>query len=107
MKVKGIIQDLGKALGLPQEHLSLLSKRLHSHDAAGLRNEMAQLPDFSDRIDAPGGRDLIALAPQLMDAPKKLGQHVGGVVLSSSPIPEMVPTREGAIDARLGPVHTT
>ena len=26
-KVKGIIQDLGKALGLPQENLSLLSKR--------------------------------------------------------------------------------
>ena len=26
-KVKGIIQDLGKALGLPKEHLSLLSKK--------------------------------------------------------------------------------
>ena len=99
-KVKGIIQDLGKALGLPREHLSLLSKRLHSHDAADLRNEMAQLPDFRDRIDAPGWRDLIALAPQLMNAPKGLGQHVGGVVLSSSPIPEMVPTREGAISGR-------
>ena len=99
-KVKGIIQDLGKALGLPREHLSLLSKRLHSHDAADLPNEMAQLPDFRDRMDAPGWRDLIALAPQLMNAPKGLGQHVGGVVLSSSPIPEMVPTREGAISGR-------
>ena len=36
-KVKGIIQDLGKALGLPREHLSLLSKRLHSHHAGELR----------------------------------------------------------------------
>ena len=99
-KVKGIIQDLGKALGLPQEHLSLLSKQLHSHDAADLRDEMAQLPDFRDRVDAPGWRDLLELAPQLMDAPKGLGQHVGGMVLSSSPIPEMVPMRAGAMDGR-------
>ncbi len=99
-KVKGIIQDLGKSLGLPQEHLSLLSKQLHSHDASDLRGEMAQLPDFSDRVDAPGWRDLLYLAPQLMDAPKGLSQHVGGMVLSSSPIPEMVPMRAGAIDGR-------
>ncbi len=99
-KAKGIIQDLGKALGLPQEHLSLLSKRLHSHDATDLRNEMAQMPDFKDRMDAPGWRDLLDLAPQLMDAPRGLSQHVGGMVLSSSPIPEMVPMREGAIDGR-------
>ena len=99
-RVKGIIQDLGKALGLPQEHLSLLSKQLHSRDAADLRDEMAQLPDFRDRVDAPGWRDLLDLAPQLMDAPKGLGQHVGGMVLSSSPIPEMVPMRAGAMDGR-------
>ena len=99
-KVKGIIQDLGKALGLPKEHLSLLSKQLHSHDAADLRKEMEQLPDFGDRVDAPGWRDLLDLAPQLMDAPRGLSQHVGGMVLSSSPIPEMVPMRAGAMDGR-------
>ena len=99
-KVKGIIQDLGKAMGLPQEHLSLLSKRLHSHDAADLRDEMALLPDFRDRVAAPGWRDMVELAPQLMNAPRGLGQHVGGMVLSSSPIPEMVPMRAGAMDGR-------
>ena len=99
-RVKGIIQDLGKALGLPQEHLSLLSKRLHSHDPASLREEMSELPDFRDRVDATGWRDLIELAPQLAGAPKGLGQHVGGLILSSSPIPEMVPMRAGAMDGR-------
>ena len=99
-KAKGIIQDLGKALGLPQEHLSLLSKQLHSHDASDLREEMMQMPEFRDRLDAPGWRDLLDLAPQLMDAPRGLGQHVGGMVLSSSPIPEMVPMRVGAMEGR-------
>ena len=99
-KVKGIIQDLGKALGLPQERLWLLSKRLHSHHAADLRHEMTQLPEFRDKTDAPRWRDLLALAPQLMGAPRGLSQHVGGMVLSSSPIPEMVPIRAGATEGR-------
>ncbi len=99
-QVKGVIQDLGKALGLPREELSLLSKQLHSHDADALEAEMRELPAFRDRAEAPGWRDLLDLAPQLMRAPRSLGQHVGGLVLSSSPIPEMVPTRAGAMEGR-------
>ena len=98
--VKGIIQDLGKALGLPKEDMKLLSKQLHSHDGAKLKEEMRELPAFRDKVDAQGWRELIELAPQLMDAPRSLGQHVGGMVLSSSPIPEMVPVRAGAIHGR-------
>ena len=99
-RLKGIVRDLGKALGLPLEQVSLLSKQLHSHDAADLRAEMLELPDFRDRVDAPGWRDLLDLAPQLMRAPKTLGQHVGGMVLSKSPISEMTPIRAGATDGR-------
>ncbi len=98
--VKGIIQDLGKALGLPKDDLRMLSKQLHSHDGARLREEMAQLPAFRDKVDAHGWRDLIALAPQLMNAPRGLSQHVGGMILSDSPIPEMVPVRAGAMEGR-------
>ena len=98
--VKGIIQDLGKALGLPKEDLRMLSKQLHSHDARDLRDEMLELPAFRDKVEAPGWRDLLQLAPQLMHAPRSLGQHVGGMVLSDSPIPEMVPIRQGAIEGR-------
>ena len=99
-KIKGVLRDLGKALGLPQEELSLLSKQMRSHDAALLREEMTQLPAFSQRVNACGWRELIELAPQLMGAPKLLSQHVGGMILSSSPLPEMVPVREGAIEGR-------
>ena len=98
--VNGIIQDLGKALGLPKEDLRMLSKQLHSHDARDLRGEMLELPAFREKVDAPGWRDLLALAPQLMHAPRSLGQHVGGMILSDSPLPEMVPIRESAIKGR-------
>ena len=98
--LKGIIQDIGKALGLPKEDLALLSKQLHSHHAEDLEEEMLRLPAFKDRVNSVGWRELIELAPQLMDAPRSLGQHVGGMILSSTPISEMTPIREGAMDGR-------
>ena len=98
--VRGILQDLGKALGLPREELTLLSKQLHSYKAGDLEQEMRELPAFRDKVEVPGWRDLVQLAPQLMGAPKLLSQHVGGMILSSSPIPEMVPTRAGAMEGR-------
>ena len=69
-KLKGIIQDLGKALGLPQEELRLLSKQVESHDPAHLRLEMLELPGFRDKVEARGWKELIELAPQLANATK-------------------------------------
>ena len=98
--VKGVIQDLGKALGLPQDDLRALAKQLHSHDARDLAAEMSRLPDFRDKVGAHGWRDLIALAPDLMNAPRGLSQYVGGMILSDTPIPELVPVRAAAMDGR-------
>ena len=97
---QGIIQDLGKALGLPRAELTHLSRQLSSRDSRHLRDEMRALAGFRDRVEAPGWRELVALAPQLMGAPKRLSQHVGGLILSRSPISEMVPIRAGAIPGR-------
>ena len=99
-RAKGVVADLGKAFGIPDEDLRRLSKQIHQHDASHLREEMMSLPEFANRVDLPGWRDLLELAPQLEGAPKGLGQHVGGMILSSSPIPDMVPCREGAIKGR-------
>ena len=77
-----------------------LSKQVHSHEASHLRDEMLLTNDFRHRVDYPLWRDLIYLAPQLQGAPKRLGQHVGGMILSSTPVSRMVPSRQGAIEGR-------
>ena len=99
-RAKGAITDVGKALGIPKEDLLRLSKQIHSHEASHLRDEMLLTNDFRHRVDNPLWRDLIYLAPQLQGAPKRLGQHVGGMILSSTPVSRMVPSRQGAIEGR-------
>ena len=99
-RTPGVIADLGKALGLSRESLKSLRGHIGTHSTVSIRDEMLDNPGLRDRVDAPGWRELIELAPQLLGAPRRLGQHVGGMVLSTTPIPEMVPVREGAIAGR-------
>ncbi|MCH8087865.1 MAG: DNA polymerase III subunit alpha, partial [Chloroflexi bacterium] len=99
-KIKGAIRDLGKALGLPFQDVDKLAKTVESHSAGALEAEMLRTPEFRDRTDAPVWRDLIDLAGQLDGFPKYLAQHPGGMIISSSPLIEMVPVQPGAIDDR-------
>ena len=97
---RGVIRDLGSALGLPEERLKLLAGRMHDEDMSALAERMGDMPEFADSMKTAGWRNFAELAPQLIGAPKSLGQHVGGMILSSSPIPEMVPVRAGAMEGR-------
>ena len=97
---RGVIRDLGGSLGLPEERLKLLSGRMHDEDMGALSERMSEMPEFRDSMQTAGWRNFVELAPQLIGAPKSLGQHVGGMILSSSPIPEMVPVRAGATEGR-------
>ena len=99
-KMKGCIRDLGKALGLPAEDVDKLAKRADTRHAENLESEMRILPDFRHKVDAPGWREMVELAPQMEGFPKYLAQHPGGIVIGSSPLIDMVPVQQGAIDGR-------
>ena len=64
------------------------------------RKRCWRCPLLRDKVTAAGWRDLIRLGPALMDAPKGLGQHVGGMILSDTPISALVPIRAGAMEGR-------
>jgi error-prone DNA polymerase len=58
------------------------------------------LPEFESRVDAPVWKDLIDLATQLDGFPKYLGQHPGGMIISSTPLTDMVPVQPAAMVGR-------
>ncbi|MCH8108186.1 MAG: DNA polymerase III subunit alpha [Chloroflexi bacterium] len=99
-RMKGAIRDLGKALGLPSQEVDKLAKRVDSHSARELELEMQSLPEFREKVDFPVWRHLIDLAAQLDGFPKYLAQHPGGMIISSSPLIDMVPVQRAAIDGR-------
>ena len=99
-KSRGVIRDLGKALGLPAGEIGLLAKQVESRSASSLGDELAQLPAYRGKLERAGWRDLAELSGQLAGFPKGLAQHPGGMVISSVPLTDMVPVQPSAIDGR-------
>lgn len=98
--VKGAVRDLGKALSLPDDEIDHLSKQVDWGSAKSLEAQMRKSPHFRDKIGAPVWKDLVRLAAELDGFPKYLGQHPGGMILSSTPLIDIVPVQKGAIEGR-------
>jgi error-prone DNA polymerase len=89
---------VGKALGLSLDRVDALANAT-GHASEGdeliLRLSEAGL-DPSSRL----GRQLIHLVNQILGFPRHLGQHVGGMVLTQSPLCEIVPIENASMPDR-------
>jgi error-prone DNA polymerase len=99
-QIRGAVRDLGKALGLPEVEIGHLAKQADWGSARKLVGKMERMPNFKDKIDAPVWRDLVRLAAELDGFPRYAGQHPGGMILSSTPLIDIVPVQRGAIEGR-------
>lgn len=96
---KGAVRDVGKALGLPDDVLGLLSKHLASAlDDKGKLEQRAQEIglDLRDRRLAL----TFYLARQVLGFPRQLGTHPGGFVLTNDRLDELVPIQPAAMEDR-------
>ena len=100
-RLRSAIRDVGKALGLPATELDRLAKRAGQYDRAGeVGEELRRYPEYADRVEARGWRELAELAQQLAGFPRHLSQHVGGMVISSEPLIDCVPCQPAAWPGR-------
>jgi len=99
-KLRSAVRDVGKALGLPEPELDKLAKRVDAWHARDLAEEMARLPEFRPKVNAPLWRDLVRLAAEIDGLPRHLSQHVGGMIISSEPVAALVPIEQGGIAGR-------
>jgi error-prone DNA polymerase len=99
-KLRSAIRDVGKALGIAESELDRLAKRAGWGTGRDVSAEMSAYPDFAGKLDAPIWRDLIELSEQISGFPRHLSQHVGGMVISTKPIVELVPVERAAMEGR-------
>jgi len=94
------VRDLGKVLGLPPAAIDKLAKLSEGGGADTVRAELDRLPEFNGQAEGPLWRHLIDLAAQLDGLPRHVGQHVGGMIISSKPVVELVPVQPAAMEGR-------
>lgn len=95
---RSAVRDVGKALGLSLDRVDTLAK---SVDHVDTPEELARR--FREAGVNPTTRtirQLIHLVREMMGFPRHLSQHVGGMVLTNSPLCELVPIENAAMEGR-------
>ncbi len=97
-RAKGALRDVGKALGLPEDLIGQLSSGIWGWSKEGVGEKQLR----ENNMNASDYRLQLALelAGQLMGAPRHLGQHPGGFVLTQDRLDDLVPIEPAAMDDR-------
>ena len=98
--LRSAVRDLGKVLGLPDAAIDKLAKLSEGGGADTVRKELERLPEFPGRAEGPLWNLLVELAEEIDEFPRHISQHVGGMIISSRPVIELVPVQPAAMEGR-------
>ena len=100
-RIRSTLREIGKALDLPMGDLEKLSKLAERRSGEGLMEELQRLPEFREKADSPLWKALCELADDIKGLPRHISQHVGGMIISSRPLVEIVPLEPAAWEGRV------
>jgi error-prone DNA polymerase len=93
-RAKGALRDVGKALGLPEDLIKMISSQIWGW-SRDLDPKHAQ--DLNLNLGDRRLRLALELARDLIGAPRHLSQHPGGFVLTRDRLDELVPIEPAAM----------
>jgi error-prone DNA polymerase len=93
---RSALRDVGKALGLSLDRVNGLAKQQDPYQPFSAE----RWGEAGVELASPLGRQLHALVSTLVGFPRHLSQHVGGMVITHSPLCEFVPIENAAMEGR-------
>jgi error-prone DNA polymerase len=97
-RAKGALRDVGKALGLPEDLIKMLSSQIRGWSNEGV--EPKHVEELNLNLGDRRLRLALELARKLIGAPRHLSQHPGGFVLTHDRLDELVPIEPAAMKDR-------
>jgi error-prone DNA polymerase len=97
-RAKGALRDVGKALGLPEDLIKMLSSQIRGWSNEGV--EPKHVEELNLNLGDRRLRLALELAGELIGAPRHLSQHPGGFVLTHDRLDELVPIEPAAMKDR-------
>ena len=95
---RSALRDVGKLLGLSDLQVSRLSRSMQWWN--GSKVDDSRILEAGLDPDSPVMRRLLYLVKELIGFPRHLSQHVGGFVISNTPLYKLVPIENAAMPER-------
>jgi len=97
-RFKSAVRDVGKALDISETQLDFFIKNINRRDRT--LGWQAQIVELGLDPQSHKGQLFIDLVHEIMTFPRHLSQHVGGFVISSGPLYELVAVENAAMPER-------
>jgi error-prone DNA polymerase len=97
---RGVVRDLGKALGLPPREIEKVAKTTGFHESAGEMKQDVIAAIGAERAASPRWKALLWLCDDAMGLPRNASQHSGGMVISTEPLVDVCPIVPAAMAGR-------
>jgi error-prone DNA polymerase len=100
-RARNAIREIGKVFGLPPYIIDRMAKSVSAYSPAHIIEELRDVPEFRHYLDSAAWGHFCALSAQIADFPRHLSIHVGGMIVSSKRISEMVPLERARAEGRV------
>jgi error-prone DNA polymerase len=97
---RGIVHDLGKALGLPPAEIDKVAKVAGFHESADQIERDVVGAIGAERAASPRWKALLWLGADAMGLPRHASQHSGGMVISTTALIDVCPVVPAAMEGR-------
>jgi len=97
---RGVVRDLGKALGLPPEEIEKVARTVGFHESSGEIGRDVAAAIGPERAASPRWKALLWLCPDALGLPRHASQHSGGMVISTEPLLDVCPVVPAAMAGR-------
>ena len=100
-QARNAIREVGKALGMLSPVLDQMAKAVGSYSAKDIDEDLARLEQFRTYITSVPWQHFVSLCREIADFPRHLSIHVGGMIISSCPLTDIVPLERATMPGRV------
>jgi error-prone DNA polymerase len=100
-RARNAVREVGKVLGLPSHILDRMAKSLSSYSAAHAIDDLNEIAEFRGYLGSDAWEHFVSMCKKMADFPRHLSIHVGGMIISSKPVSEIVPLEWARAEGRV------
>jgi error-prone DNA polymerase len=100
-QARNAIREVGKVLGMPQDLLDRMAKAVSSYSARDIDEDLGRLEQFRSYVTSLPWQHFVSLCKEIADFPRHLSIHVGGMIISSCPLIDIVPIERATMPGRI------
>ena len=100
-RARNAVREVGKVLGLPPPVLDRMAKSLSSYSAAHAIDDLKEIAEFRGYLGSDAWGHFVGMCRKIADFPRHLSIHVGGMIIASRPVSEIVPLEWARAEGRV------